>query len=122
MSRKGGLMPEAIGDCRFLRWISAWGVVGLLCFSFTGCAAPKRTFMPESKRMPRKSAAPEVAPQTNREEPTAEAKPSVWSKWMGSLTPGNSGQTPAKPAERIPLPRTDGEAANSEAAAEASPF
>jgi hypothetical protein len=84
--------------------------VGVLCFLLAGCAAPRRTFVSNSEAFPRKTIASETAKLPESIPPAAEPnpKPSVWSKWMGSLTPGGGHQAEVPPPERIPLPRTDG--------------
>ena len=82
----------------------------LLCALCAGCAGPSRTFVEENEQKPvrtetepseRKSSAAPVPPASAPNHP----EPSVWSKWVGALVPIK------KPAERIPLPRTDNKTA-----------
>ncbi len=101
-----------------------WQFVILIsfCATLTGCLSPDRTFVAGEKPKPRPAQAEAPAssipdPVATRIEPAAsqtgaeESKPSVWSNWLGAFSPKKAGpQKPSQPPQRIPLPRTDGQA------------
>lgn len=96
------------------------------CFVGAGCAGPTRTFVPDDETPTGNSIrhqtetefADPVSEVNSRQAEADPVKPSVWSQWMGAFTGQPDSKGPSKPAERIPLPRTDAEMPADETQAE----
>jgi hypothetical protein len=86
-----------------------WIIFSTVCFLGGGCAAPIRTFVADDRPSvddpfrPQSESSHVVSDSHSAKAEANPVKPSVWSQWMGAF----SKPPVTKPAERIPLPRTD---------------